>query len=100
MTAPVTDLLPLVRRLPRILNAEGGGVRVIAFMSGIPRHHGHRLVVVRVAEGGDAPAWRRWLPYRSAQERRDAIRAMRREALKMWWAMMTKEEDGDGQQEA
>ena len=98
MIAPTVRLTTPERGVFRVLVVEGAGARVVAVRSWIPRRDGRRSVVVRVAEGGDA-AWSRWLPYRSAQDRRNAIRVMRREALRLWWGMM-EQEDGDGQQEA
>ena len=97
MIAPTVRLTTPERGVFRVLVVEGAGVRVVGVLSWMARADGRRSVVVRVAEGGEA-AWSRWLPYRSAQDRRDAIRTMRREALRLWRGMM-EQEDGDGDQD-
>ena len=85
---PTVRLSARERHRFRLIAVEGGGVRVLGVLSWRGRRDGRRSVVVRVAEcvrsDVEVPAWGRWLPYRSAQNRRDAIRAMRREGLRLW----------------
>lgn len=84
---PTVRLSARERHRFRLLAVEGGGVRVVGVMSWRVRN-GRRSVVVRIAEcvrsDVEVPIWCRWLPHRSAQNRRDAIRAMRREGLRVW----------------
>lgn len=85
---PTVHLSAQERHRFRLFAVEGGGVRVLSVLSWCVRGDGRRSVVVRIAECArsdvEVPSWRRWLPYRSAQNQRDAIRVMRREGLRIW----------------